>query len=206
MSRGLVILGAGGHGKVIADIALKMNKWKEIFFLDNNLEDNSTMGIEIKGKTDAVSSYINKHDIFVGIGNNYVRKKIQLELEKMGASIPKLIHPSSIIGEQVQVECGTAIMAGVVINCSTKIGKGCIINTSATVDHDSLIEDFIHISPGVHLAGTVSVGQNTWFGIGSIVSNNINIIHECIIGAGAVVVNDIAEPGTYVGVPARRVK
>ena len=96
-------------------------------------------------------------------------------------------------------------MAGVVINCCTRIGKGCIINTGATIDHDNLIEDYVHISPGAHLAGTVKVGQGSWLGIGSVVSNNVNITSGCKVGAGAVVVKDITEPGTYVGVPVRRV-
>ena len=96
-------------------------------------------------------------------------------------------------------------MAGAVINCCTKIGKGCIINTGATIDHDNLIEDYVHISPGVHLAGTVKVGQGSWLGIGSVVSNNINITSGCKVGAGAVVVKDITEPGTYVGVPVTKI-
>ena len=99
---------------------------------------------------------------------------------------------------------GTVVMAGAVINCCTKIGKGCIINTGSTIDHDNLIEDYVHISPGAHLAGTVNVGRGTWLGIGSIVSNNINITGDCKIGAGTVVVMDITELGTYVGVPSRR--
>lgn len=96
-------------------------------------------------------------------------------------------------------------MAGVIINSCTKIGKGCIINTAATIDHDNMIEDYVHISPGVHLAGTVKIGQGSWLGIGSVVSNNVNIISGCNVGAGAVVVKSINEPGVYVGVPVRRV-
>ena len=126
------------------------------------------------------------------------------KLEAEGASIPILIHPNAVIGEQVELESGTVVMAGAVINCCTKIGKGCIINTGATIDHDNSIEDYVHISPGAHLAGTVKVGQGSWLGIGSVVSNNVNITSGCKIGAGAVVVKDITEPGTYVGVPVRR--
>ena len=96
-------------------------------------------------------------------------------------------------------------MAGAVINCCTKIGKGCIINTASTVDHDNVIEDYVHVSPGAHLAGTVKVGRGTWLGAGSVVSNNINITHSCKIGAGAVVIRDITESRTYVGVPVRRI-
>lgn len=204
MKKKLLIIGASGHGKVIADIALKMNKWKSIAFLDDNENVKSSMGIEIIDKSTSISKYIDDYDFFVGIGNNVIREKIQRELEAEDASIPVLIHPSAIIGEQVYLAAGTVVMAGSVINCCTKIGKGCIINTASTIDHDNVIEDYVHISPGVHLAGTVKIGRGTWLGIGSIISNNVNITSGCRIGAGAVVVKDINELGTYVGIPSRR--
>ncbi|PES69090.1 acetyltransferase [Bacillus cereus] len=206
MKKKLLIIGASGHGKVIADIALKMNKWQSIAFLDDNENVKSSMGIEIIDNSASISKYVDDYDFFVGIGNNVIREKVQSQLENEEASIPVLIHPSAIIGEQVYLEAGTVVMAGAVINCCTKIGKGCIINTASTVDHDNVIEDYVHISPGAHLAGTVKVGSGTWLAIGSIVINNINITSECKIGAGAVVIRDITETGTYVGVPARRVK
>ncbi|PEW97843.1 acetyltransferase [Bacillus cereus] len=205
MKEKLLIIGASGHGKVIADIALKMNKWQSIAFLDDNENVKSSMGIEIIDKSASISKYIADYDFFVGIGNNAIREKVQRQLEAEEASIPVLIHPSAIIGEQVYLEAGTVVMAGAVINCCTKIGKGCIINTASTVDHDNVIENYVHISPGAHLAGTVKVGRGTWLGTGSVVSNNINITHSCKIGAGAVVIRDITESRTYVGVPVRRV-
>ncbi len=201
----LLIVGAGGHGKVAAEIALKMNKWKYIGFLDDNPEIKSFMGMEIIGKITDAPKYIQNSSFFVGVGGNSAREAIQKKLESQGASIAILIHHSAVIGEQVELGAGTVIMAGAVINCCTQIGKGCIVNTGATIDHDNLINDYVHISPGAHLAGTVSVGQGSWLGIGSIVSNNINITKGCKIGAGSVVVRNITEPGTYVGVPARRV-
>ncbi|MDV5067654.1 acetyltransferase [Bacillus sp. W1] len=206
MKKKLLIIGAGGHGKVIADIALKMNKWEYIAFLDDSENVKISMGIEIIGKSTGVLKYIKDYDIFVGIGNNTIREKIQEQLEFQGASIPVLIHPHAVIGKQVFLEAGTVVMAGAIINCCTKIGKGCIINTASTIDHDNVIEDYVHVSPGVNLAGTVSIGRNTWLGIGSVISNNINIIDNCKIGAGAVVIKDITESGTYVGVPARRIQ
>lgn len=206
MNTKLLIIGAGGHGKVIADIALKMKRWEYIAFLDDSENVKFSMGIEIIDKSTSVSKYIEDYDIFVGIGNNVIRKKVQEQLEDLGAIIPVLIHPSTIIGEQVYLEAGTVVMAGAVINCCTKIGKGCIINTASTIDHDNKIDDYVHISPGAHLAGTVRVGSGTWLGIGSVVINNINIINECKIGAGAVVIRDITETGTYIGIPARRVE
>ncbi|OOQ92651.1 acetyltransferase [Bacillus cereus] len=206
MKRKLLIIGASGHGKVVADIALKMNKWKEILFLDDNENIKTSMGIEVIGKSMDVFKYMNDCDFFIGIGNNSIREDIQSKLEAKGASLPTLIHPSAVIGEQVELAAGTIVMAGCVINCCTKIGKGCIINTSSIIEHDNLIENYVHISPGVNLAGTVKIGKGTWLGIGSTVSNNINVVSGCNIGAGTIVIRDITEAGTYVGVPARRVK
>ncbi|WP_413382768.1 acetyltransferase [Alkalihalobacillus sp. 1P02AB] len=206
MKKKLLIIGASGHGKVVADIALRMNKWDKIAFLDDDKSISNSMGLKVVGKSSEVSHYLSDHDIFIAVGNNDIRKAIQNKLEAKGASIPTLIHPKAIIGNSVKLAIGTVIMAGVVINSYTTIGKGCIINTGATIDHDNLIEEFVHISPGVHLAGTVTVGQGSWLGIGSVVSNNISIAKCCKVGAGAVVVKDISETGTYVGVPVRKIK
>lgn len=205
MNSKLLIIGASGHGKVIADIALKMNRWQSIAFLDDNDDVKVSMGIEVIGKSSDAFRYVNNCDIFVAIGNNAIREMIQERLENEGANIPVLIHPWAIIGEQVKLGVGSVVMAGAVVNCCTQIGKGSIINTGATIDHDNLIEDYVHISPGVHVAGTVRIGKGTWLGIGSVVSNNVNITSGCKIGAGAVVVKDILETGTYIGIPARRV-
>jgi sugar O-acyltransferase (sialic acid O-acetyltransferase NeuD family) len=205
MKNKLLIIGASGHGKVIADIALKMNKWQTISFLDDDLSIKSSMGLEVIGTSNDIFSHIDNYEIIVGIGNNATRQSIHEMLEAVGASIPVLIHPHAVVGDQVEIGIGTVVMAGVVINCCTNIGKGCIVNTGSTIDHDNNIEDFVHISPGVHLAGTVNIGQSSWLGIGSIVSNNTSITSGCKIGAGSVVIKDVTEPGVYVGVPVRRV-
>jgi sugar O-acyltransferase (sialic acid O-acetyltransferase NeuD family) len=205
MKEKLLVIGASGHGKVVADIALKMNKWQSVAFLDDDINIKSSMGLEVLGTSSEVSKYIEEYEVFVGIGNNTTRQKVQAMLESIGAQTPILIHPSSIVGEKVEIESGTVLMAGAIVNCCTKIGKGCIINTGSTIDHDNFIEDFVHVSPGCHLAGTVTIGKGTWLGIGSVISNNVKITCDCKIGAGAVVIKDINEIGTYLGVPARRI-
>ena len=204
MKNRLLILGAGGHGKVTADIATKMNRWQSIGFLEDNDLIQSYMDIRVVGKVQEANQYIQKADFFVGIGNNQTREKLQEKLEACGASFATLIHPSAMIGPEVEIGAGSAIMAGVVINCSCKIGKGCIVNTGSCLDHDNRIEDYVHVSPGVSTAGNVNIGRSTWLGIGSIIVNNISICGDCIIGAGAVVTRNIMETGTYVGVPARK--
>ena len=201
----LIIIGASGHGKVVADIAIKMNKWQSIAFLDDDESIKTSMGLEVIGKTADAFTYKDEADFFVAIGNSATREKIQEKLIDEGLNVVSLIHPSAIIGMDVEIGIGSVVMAGVVINSSTRIGKGCIINTSSSLDHDNVMEDYVHISPGTSLAGTVKVGKGSWLGIGSTVSNNVNICSGCKVGAGAVVVKDITEPGTYVGVPVRRV-
>lgn len=181
-----------------------MGKWKVVSFLDDDTNLISSMDLDVIGITNDIFTYKDEYEIFVGIGNNDTRQRIHEMLETVGASIPTLIHPNTIIGSEVEIGTGTAIMAGVIINCCTKIGKGCIINTGSTVDHDNIIEDYVHISPGANLAGSVKVGHGSWLGIGSVISNNISITKSCKIGAGAVVVKDLIEQGIYTGVPARR--
>lgn len=204
MAEKLIIIGAGGHGKVIADIA-RLNGYKEIYFFDDDINKQFNGKYKVVGTLNDIGKYLNDYDFFVGIGDNQIRKTITKRLNELNIELPVLIHPSAIIDETVSIQPGTVVMANVVINADSKIGNGCIINTSSSVDHDCLINDYAHISPGVHIAGTVSVGVCSWIGIGATVKNNVYIGSDCIIGAGSVVTDNLLEPGTYLGVPARRI-
>lgn len=203
--RRLGIIGASGHGKVVADIAAR-NGYDDIFFFDDNDQKSICGDYSIVGKCDEVLNYIGKSEVFVAIGNASIRKKILEDLINQGAEIATLVHPDAVIGSGVQIGIGSAVMAGVVLNPECKIGKGCIVNTCASVDHDCCLGDYVHISVGAHVAGTVLIGSDTWIGAGAIVNNNLHITDSCMIGAGAVVIDDIVERGTYVGVPARKLK
>jgi sugar O-acyltransferase (sialic acid O-acetyltransferase NeuD family) len=163
------------------------------------------MDINIIGKSNEVFKYTKDYDIFVAIGNNKIREEFHYQLEKVDAKIPIIIHPRAVIGEQVDIGEGTVIMAGTVINCCCKIGKGVIVNTGATIDHDNVLRDYVHISPGVHTAGSVEIGKCSWIGIGATICNNVKVTSGCMVGAGTVVVVNLNETGTYVGVPARRI-
>lgn len=192
----LVIMGASGHGKVIADIAVK-NGYEEIVFLDDDERHKECAGFPVVGKTNDVNKI--PGDKIVAIGNAIIRERIQNGLN----DVVTLIHPSAVISRRTEIGEGTVIMAGAVINSDTVIGKGCIINTGATVDHDCRIDDYAHVSVGVHVAGTCEIGKRTWLGAGATISNNINICGDCMISAGAVVIKDIEKSGTYIGVPAK---
>lgn len=207
MYKKIVIIGAGGHAKVIADI---IQKSEDIVlgFLDDNIEKGKKIicDYEVLGKIEECVQLKEQDDnieFIIAIGNNKIRKQIACEYK---LKYYTAIHPSVQIGLDVEIQEGTVVMANVCINSSTKIGKHCIINTGAIIEHDNIIENYVHISPNVSIAGTVKVGENTHIGIGAVLKNNIAVCSNVIIGAGAVVVKDIIEEGTYVGVPAREIK
>ena len=198
----LVIIGAGGHGKVIADNALK-NGYTDICFVDD-YATGEVMGFPIIGTSADIPKLDDgKTDFVIGIGNNAVRKMIA---EKYNVNWVSLLHPSAQIAVNVSVGKGTAVMAGAVINACATVGEHCIINTRAVIEHDDIIEDYVHISPNAALGGTVHIGEETHIGIGVTVINNIDICGNCLIGAGATVVRNIEDLGMYVGVPARKIR
>lgn len=198
----LIIIGASGHGKVIADIAV-MNGYKEILFLDDNMSLKECAGFPVVGKVSEISKY-QMYDVVVGIGNSKFREEITKRISSY--NIVTLIHPNAIISRRVSIGKGTVIMAGAIINSDTKIGESCIINTSSSVDHDCTVNSFSHISVGATIAGSVKIGKHVWIGAGAVVINNIAISDNIYIGAGATVIRNTTEYGTYVGTPSRRIK
>lgn len=199
MNNRLIIIGAGGHGKVIADNAVK-NGYAEICFVDDHAT-GSCMGFPIIGTgVDIPALNDGKTDFIIGVGSNETRKRIA---EAHDVNWVTLIHPSAQIAMNVSIGKGTVVMANAVINACAAVGEHCIINTGAIVEHDNMIGDYAHISPNVALGGTVRVGDLTHVGIGAVVRNNIRICDMCTIGAGAVVVKNIDRCGTYIGVPIK---
>ncbi len=201
--RRLLIIGAGGHGRVVADIAKLCGQYQEIHFADD-ADIHTCGGYPVICTTREALRFINDHDMVVAIGNNQTRKRISEELEAASAHFATFVHPTAVIAADTILGPGSVVMANAVINCGSILGKGVIVNTAATIDHDNQIGDYVHISPGVHLAGTVDIGSETWVGIGATVSNNVCICGGCVIGAGALVIRDITVAGTYVGVPVVR--
>ena len=204
MSKSVVIIGASGHGKVIADIIVNSND-KVLGFLDDSddVQGKKIIGFPVLGK---IADFDNYRDceFVIAIGNPYVREKISNELPVKWYTA---IHPTAVISSlDVEIGEGTVIMANAVVNPSARIGKHCIINTGAIVEHDNILEDYVHLSPNVTLAGIVKVGKSTHIGAGSCTKQVLNIASNCVIGAGSVIVKDITESGTYVGVPARKIK
>lgn len=198
----LIIIGAGGHGRVIADSALK-NGYTDISFVDDNATGNC-MGLPIIGTSAEIERFDDgKTDFIIGIGNNAVRKLIA---EKYNVNWVSIVHPSALIAINVSIGKGTVVMPGAIVNTCATIGSHCIINTNTVVEHDNVIEDYVHISPAATLGGTVRIGALTHIGIGAAVKNNTDICSDCIIGAGAVVIRNIEDSGTYIGVPVEKIK
>ena len=196
----VTIIGASGQGKVVAEIA-SLCGYKTIEFLDDNILLKKCGDWPVIGNVDnAIDS---NGDIFVAIGDAFIRKRL---IEKYYDRIVTLIHPDSIISNSVRIGKGTVVMAGAIINPYVTVGDGCIINTSSSIDHDCRLDNYVHVSVGAHLCGTVCVGSMTWIGAGTIINNNINGCDNCLLGSGTVVINDICDSGTYVGVPAKRIK
>lgn len=198
----LIIIGAGGHGKVIADIAVK-NGYENIGFLDDCATDNC-IGFPVVGTVaDAEKFNDGQTDFIIGIGDNAARKRIA---EKFEVNWTSLVHPSAEIAFNVTLGTGTAVMAKAVVNSSAVIGNHCIINSASVVEHDNIIDNYVHISPGSVLGGNVHIGEESHIGIGAAVKNNVNICKKSLVGAGGVVVRDIEESGTYIGVPVKKLR
>ena len=206
-TRRLAIIGAGGHGKVIADCANAMQEFKDIVFLDDNFP-NKTENLDwpVIDKSSQWSSYLDQYEFVIAIGDNVLRLNLFNQLVLAGAKLPNILHPAAVISSSASFGAGNVVFANAVINPATEIANACIINTAATIDHDCQLANAVHISPGAHLAGNVNVQQCTWFGIGSCSIQNITIASYCQIGAGATVVQSTAANGLYLGTPAKRVQ
>lgn len=208
-SQKLVILGAGGHAKVVLDTALLMRKWSEIVFVDDfHNSENHFMGIPLLGDSSLLGKSIcpDQYDAVVAVGDNVVRGRMLNLAKELGFTLPCLYHPSAIISQFATIGEGSVLFAQTVVNADAKIGRGAIINTASSVDHDSVLGDFVHISPGARLAGNTHVGDFSWVGIGSCTREGSTIGNHCIVGAGAVVLGDLPDNTTAVGIPAKALK
>lgn len=202
MSEQIIVIGGGGHSKVVIDSIRSVGD-DVIGILDDNLSVGArVLNVPILGKIEDYTKFI-KYKFVIGIGDNALRKIIS---ERMGNDVSwhTVIHRKAVVSDYSSVGEGSVIFANAVVNANATLGRHCIINSAAIIEHDNVIGDFVHVSPAASLGGVVTVGENTHIGIGATVRNALHICSDCIIGAGAVVVKDITEKGTYVGVPARK--
>jgi sugar O-acyltransferase (sialic acid O-acetyltransferase NeuD family) len=201
---GVLILGAGGHGKVVADILVSAG-FTIIAFLDDDPQtwNRDWHGIPIRGPIHTYLAYLPCR-LALGIGSNAARRRV---VEALGAAAGalwvKAIHPRAVVASSVQMGEGIVVAAGAVINPDTVLGNFVIVNTGATIDHDCQIADYVHIAPGSHLAGGVQVGQETLLGVGTNVGPYRSIGRRVTAGVGAAIVRDVPDEVVAKGVPAR---
>jgi sugar O-acyltransferase (sialic acid O-acetyltransferase NeuD family) len=201
--RRLAILGASGHGKVIADAAALL-EW-DITLFDDKWDAGATVGPwRIAGTlADLMSRPSDFDGVVVAIGDNEMRWQRQNELASRGALMVSIIHPSAVVSPHARLGEGTVILANAVLNPFAHVGRAVILNTGCSVDHDCELADAVHVSPGARLGGNVRVGTGTWIGIGAAIKHGVSIGARSRIGAGAAVINDVADGLTVVGVPAK---
>lgn len=197
----LLIVGAGGHGKVCIDVAEQMNLWEEIKLIDDH-QTGFVLEKEIIGTTELIKSDLTKeYDFFVGIGDNKIRKKIFEKILKQKGNIVNLISPHAVISQYVEMGFGNLLMPQSVVNSNVKIGDGNILNTSAILEHCVNIMDFNHIAPQATLLGNVRVGELNFIGSNSVLKNSVTIASNHVLGAMSFANKDLNEPGVYFGIP-----
>ena len=202
----LVIIGAGGHGRVVADCATVTERYKEIIFLDDCFaERKQNFHWPIVGMVEEWPHYSERADFIVAFGNNKLRQVTLKALNNANVSITNVIHPSAVISASVQLGKGIVVFANAVINIGAIISDGCIINTASTIDHDCVLAQCCHISPGVNIEGGVKIGALTWLGIGSSVIEYIELAERTQTGAGAVVTKPTLANTLYLGIPAKAI-
>jgi len=200
----LVVLGGGGHAKVVIEILQDAGQYDVIGCTDGNATSGSVLNVPVLGGDSELARIYASgvRNAFVAVGDNRLRRRLTKTARDIGFHLVNALSPHATVSRSVEFCSGIAIMAGAVINSCSRLGDGCIINTGATVDHDCAIGNWTHIAPGTNLAGRVIVGEGVFLGIGSRVIPGISIGEWSIVGAGAVVVRDLPAGITAVGVPA----
>jgi sugar O-acyltransferase (sialic acid O-acetyltransferase NeuD family) len=207
----LIIIGAGGHAQVVADIVRSQQRQGAALELVGYLDDECPLSpgllvldAPVLGKVSALG--YTAHDVLViAIGNNAARARLTASFGAL-ETFATLAHPSAVVAADVVIGGGSMLCAGAIVNTGSRIGRGVILNTACSVDHHTVVGDFVHIAPGVHMGGGVTVGEGALVGIGAVILPRIRIGAGSTIGAGAVVTRDVPAGLTVMGVPARVVR
>jgi sugar O-acyltransferase (sialic acid O-acetyltransferase NeuD family) len=200
----LLLLGGGGHGRVVADMA-ELLGWTGIAFLDDRWPDlQSTGDWPVLGVISDAARFGETHPAaIVTVGDGATRQRLSGVLRGLGFTLPTLVHPSAVISPRATLGQGVVVMANVVVNSYARVGDDVILNTACTIDHDCRLSDSVHVSPGANLSGDVTVGERSWIGAGAAVREGIRIGFDVVVGAGAAVVSNLPDGVFATGVPAR---
>ncbi|MGR4068161.1 acetyltransferase [Halomonas sp. LR3S48] len=202
--RRLAILGASGHGKVVADIAIQAG-WQDLVFFDDAWPEKTRHEHwDVVGTLPMLlHDLANFEGVVVAIGHNAIREAKLDALLSQGARVVSLVHPRATVSPMARIGPGSVVMAGAIVNAFAELGMGTIVNTAATVDHDCRLGACVHVSPGANVAGDVEIGRTSWIGAGAVVRQGVAIGEGVMVGAGAAVVSDIDGHLVVAGVPAR---
>lgn len=207
----IVVIGGGGHAKVVISILRRAERFHILGYFDRR-DNGLILGTEYMGDDEQLASIVkvrNKVCALIAVGQVGLGKQRQAlfsRLSPLGLLFPNVVSPNSIVNQEVLLGAGVVVMDGAVVNCGAVIGDGVIINTNCTVEHDVHIGDWVHVAPGATISGGVTIGRCSMIGAGAVIIEGRNIAADCIVGAGTIVLDDIVESGTYVGCPARRIR
>jgi len=208
MAQQLIIIGAGGHGRVCAEIAVRCG-YTVTGFCDPALTVGEAVnGVPVIATDDGalLADWSNGPQLFVALGDNARRIEVGELAQQKGITLATLVDPSAIVAASAGIGAGCVLMANVVINANARIGAHCILNTACTIDHDGDLADGVQIGPGVHAAGDVTFGECSLAGVGASLIPGVRVGREAIVGAGAVVTTDVADGVTVAGIPARPIR
>ena len=198
----LLVFGAGGHGRVVAEAAA--DQYSDIAFVDDDTDLSGSGNWPVLGLvSDVLSGKLPCSKAAVAIGDNAKRLGLIDRLIASDIEVASIVHRSAVLSASAIVGAGSVLLAHAVVSSGAQLGRGCIVNTGATIDHDCELADGVHVSPGAHLAGNVTVGSCAWIGLGAVVREGTVIGSGAVVGAGAAVVTDIADGSRVVGVPAK---
>lgn len=205
----MIVLGAGGHGKVVISL-LKKLPHRLLGYVDP-LERGTVLGVERLGDDGVLPGLLERHPgchAAIGVGRveaaSRLGYRLLARLEAMGFALPPAVSPDALINEEVVLGAGTVVCDGAIVNSGATIGRGCILNTHCTIEHDCRLGENVHIAPGAVLSGGAILGDHCMVGAGACIIQGVRVAADCTIGAGAVVVRNIEESGVYVGNPARK--
>lgn len=200
----LFIIGAGGHGCVLVELAQRTGSWTSIALLDDQREQPALeIGIDVSGTSSELESLVHPGDCFlIALGDNHRRIQLLHSLRST-CSPATLLDPGAHLSPSSTIGAGSVVMPGAIVQPGAVVGEGCILNSGCIVEHGVTLGNGVHVAPGACIGGDVTIGDCSWIGIGASVVHGVSIAADVVVGAGGVVTESLSESGTYAGVPAR---